>query len=772
MNEKHFYDFDGFRIDAGERVLLRDGQIVALTQKAFDVLLILVEGRGRIVTKDELMNQVWPDAFVEEGNLSQNIYTLRKMLGETPAGDDYIKTVPRRGYRFAATVKESWEGDREINIPTEELFRLVELKKQRRGEQVRLGSDPGVEAIDADDLFFEEERAIEPDAPAEPSAKLVQPVEAPDQPVAPVEQPRRRGKTFVFGAALLLLAFFGIVGWFVFRATESPERFQNIYISNLTASGNVQCVAVSPDGKYVVYGVADSPRLSSLRVTQLATSMTQTIVQPEETQYHAITISPDGGYVYFVSRRADAPPVHTLYRVPLLGGTPQKILDHVQTAIAFSPDGKQFAFRRTLDERREAGMFVANADGSNQREIAAIKYPSSFNALAWSPDGKVIASAAGHAHGGQNMYAVAVSVGDWAMRAITPERWRWMGPLAWLPDSSGLVMVGSVEGADPLQVWQLSYPSGEARKITNDSNDYNRLSMSADARVIAVLQQKHATSLWIAPAGDLTKARQITFGAGGYRGKLSFTPDGRIVYDSKAGDVSAISVMNADGSNQRQITGDASDRAMVGYATATPDGRYVLYNSDVTGARHIWRMDIDGGNPVQLTRGTGEDHPTCSPDGKWVVFTAMEAPGKGNPSLWKVSIDGGEPVQVTDAFTNFPSISPDGKMIACFYSPAVNISGQLAIYSFDDHRLIKVFPQPINRSPYIRWTPDGRGLIYAENPVGPSKLWMQPIEGGAPKKLIELDDSIYGFDWSRDGKQLAYVRGFWSHNVVVVRDGE
>ena len=130
MNEKHFYDFDEFRIDAGERLLLRDGEIVQLTQKAFDVLFLLVEGNGRIVTKEELMNQVWPDAFVEEGNLSQNIYTLRKLLGETPAGDDYIKTVPRRGYRFAASVKETWEGDR-AEIPTDELRRLVDLKKEK-----------------------------------------------------------------------------------------------------------------------------------------------------------------------------------------------------------------------------------------------------------------------------------------------------------------------------------------------------------------------------------------------------------------------------------------------------------------------------------------------------------------------------------------------------------------------------------------------------------------------------------------------------------------
>lgn len=100
---KRFYEFDRFRIDVSERVLKRDGEIVPLTQKAFEVLLVLVERRGGVVSKEELLEKVWPDTFVEESNLAQNIYTLRKALGQAPNGEGYIATVPRRGYRFAAT---------------------------------------------------------------------------------------------------------------------------------------------------------------------------------------------------------------------------------------------------------------------------------------------------------------------------------------------------------------------------------------------------------------------------------------------------------------------------------------------------------------------------------------------------------------------------------------------------------------------------------------------------------------------------------------------
>jgi DNA-binding winged helix-turn-helix (wHTH) protein/TolB-like protein/Tfp pilus assembly protein PilF len=101
---KHFYEFGRFRIDTAQRLLRRDQEIVALTPKVFDMLLTLVESSGEVVSKDSLMKKVWPDTFVEEGNLTQNISLLRKALGEGQNGHQYIETVARRGYRFAAPV--------------------------------------------------------------------------------------------------------------------------------------------------------------------------------------------------------------------------------------------------------------------------------------------------------------------------------------------------------------------------------------------------------------------------------------------------------------------------------------------------------------------------------------------------------------------------------------------------------------------------------------------------------------------------------------------
>jgi DNA-binding winged helix-turn-helix (wHTH) protein/TolB-like protein/Flp pilus assembly protein TadD len=109
--DSHSYEFGRFRLKTAERVLLRDGELVPLTPKVFDILLTLVENGGQLVAKDDLMRRVWPSTFVEEGNLTQNVSLLRKALGETSDGVQFIETVPRRGYRFVAPTTESWNGE-------------------------------------------------------------------------------------------------------------------------------------------------------------------------------------------------------------------------------------------------------------------------------------------------------------------------------------------------------------------------------------------------------------------------------------------------------------------------------------------------------------------------------------------------------------------------------------------------------------------------------------------------------------------------------------
>jgi DNA-binding winged helix-turn-helix (wHTH) protein/TolB-like protein/Tfp pilus assembly protein PilF len=117
QQDNHSYEFGRFRLKTAERILLREGELVPLTPKVFDILLTLVENRGQVVAKDDLMKRVWPDTYVEEGNLTQNVSLLRKALGETPGGVQFIETVPRRGYRFVGELSETWNGDSIVSAP-------------------------------------------------------------------------------------------------------------------------------------------------------------------------------------------------------------------------------------------------------------------------------------------------------------------------------------------------------------------------------------------------------------------------------------------------------------------------------------------------------------------------------------------------------------------------------------------------------------------------------------------------------------------------------
>jgi TolB-like protein len=119
---KNKYEFGRFRLDLNERALFDGEDMVSLPPKLFDTLVVLVEYKGRVVEKEELMQRVWPDSFVEENNINKNIYALRKLFGEE---QDFIETIPKRGYRFVAKVREGWSVSDEIIVKTRTTGRLI-----------------------------------------------------------------------------------------------------------------------------------------------------------------------------------------------------------------------------------------------------------------------------------------------------------------------------------------------------------------------------------------------------------------------------------------------------------------------------------------------------------------------------------------------------------------------------------------------------------------------------------------------------------------------
>ncbi len=581
---------------------------------------------------------------------------------------------------------------------------------------------------------------------------------------------RRKTAVALMVGIFMLLAAVALIAYKLLDRPHTTTETETLPVTEtrLTNTGNIGrgLPAISPDGKYIAYAVADTQQTSSLWVRQLAASSSVRLIAPTNAMYGGATFSIDGTYIYYLMREEDSSIV-ALYRIPLLGGTPQKIIGDVDSPITFSPDGSRMVFRRNLWGSSESALFVAHTDGSNQLQIAALKFPETFGEPAWSPDGEVIACSAGHANHGINRYVVTIRVGDWRMQPISEKKWRWAGAIEWLPDSHALLLLASESPAEPNRIWHLSYPGGEAHRITNNAMDYLGMGFAAQANSVLVLQGRRSTNLWMIPRTAPSLAKKVSFGTGGYRGHLGWGRNGKVVFASETASVPDVSVMDEDGGNQKSLLGEFAYQATSTAPTVSPDGRYVVFSFDLKGSRNIWRMNLDGSNLVQLTQGESDDQPACSPDGRWVIYMASIADVQ---TLWKVSIDGGEALQLTKTVCRYPSVSPDGKFIACFsHTEASKGQWQMAIYSIDGGAPLRTFPQRLYSGHPPKWTLDGRALAYTDSRQ--ANLWLQPVAGGAPQQLTNFaNDLIFGYEWSPDGTQLACVRGIWERDLVLIKN--
>ncbi len=333
----------------------------------------------------------------------------------------------------------------------------------------------------------------------------------------------------------------------------------------------------------------------------------------------------------------------------------------------------------------------------------------------------------------------------------------------WLKDGSGLLMLAPPGQSFVFQIWHLSYPEGEAHRLTNDLNHYQGMSLAADSHTLAVVQSETQASIWVAPVGDVSRARPVTSGSGKADLSVDWAPDGRIVYDSNQSGTDDIWITSADGGSPKQLT---SNTRINQSPAVSPDGRHIVFNSDRTGTPHLWRMNLDGSDQRQLTNGaSGEQNAQFSPDGRWLVYrTAF-----GKFTVWKMPASGDEPVQLTDKLSRLPTISPDGKLVAYFYRDE-NAPWRIAVAPLEGGEPLKT--TDISAVPLdLNWTPDGRALAYTDSRSGVSNIFAQPLDGGAPKQLTDFKaDRIFSFDFSRDGKQLALSRGTIINDVVLIKD--
>jgi Tol biopolymer transport system component len=493
------------------------------------------------------------------------------------------------------------------------------------------------------------------------------------------------------------------------------------------------------------------------------------IVSDVEGKIGGTTFSRDGEFIYYSLFDTDNP-LGMLYQVPALGGTARRVIGGVTSPVTFSPDDKQLAFVRA--SAAESELLVAGLDGSGERKIASRKLPDYFSwagGPAWSPDGKTIACGAGTFSGNLSGTIIAVPASGGPEKPITSQNWVSVSRALWLADGSGLIVAAVPELISAgTQIWYVSYPGGETRRITNDLNAYgtSSLGLTADSKTLVTVQADKSAQIWvIAPGEDESRAKQIT--SGKYDGdSITWTPDGGILYTA-VGEHSDIWIVGAEGTGNKQLTADAYTK---GLGCVSPDGRYVVFSSNRSGNFNLWRMELNGNNPKQLTEGTAIDsQPTCSPDGQWVLFRSLR---QGNSTFWKVPMAGGKPEQLTDKSSSWAAVSPDGKLIVLRYFDEQAKVNKIAVLPFGGGEPIKTLDISFNfRDVGLGWTSDSRSIIYADARDNADNIWSVALDGGPAKQLTNFKSGlIFAFEMSRDGKQIALSRGSQTDDVILLRD--
>jgi Tol biopolymer transport system component/predicted Ser/Thr protein kinase len=581
---------------------------------------------------------------------------------------------------------------------------------------------------------------------------------------APVRPARRRLPSWIVQAALVVLALaIGLAAYAFWQNRSVAAPGDGLVVerpARLTSAGNAAFAAISPDGRYVAH-VKNDPGRPSLWMRQATTTSDVEIVPAAPVRYDGVTFSPDGDHVYYVTYEQTGG-IGTLYRIPALGGTPQTVIVDVDSRVVFSPDRARMAFMRGMPAEGTAYVMTAAADGTDVKPLARLENPDSFTleGPAWSRDGRMLLVPGQSVHEGPHRAIFAVDV-ETGQTTRLEGRWNNVGDLEWVPGTDTFLAAAVEPGSTNPQLWQISYPSGQRRRITNDLNSYASVSLSADGASMATVQTEAVSNLWVSNTADPGSAVQITRGRGrgDGLGGMDWTPDGRIVYLSTASGHPQIWISDPEGRTVKQLT--AAQQEPVFSASVTPDGRHILFQRLADRRMRIWRMNIDGSDQRPVTDGPLDLSAVAGPDGA-VYFNRVT---EGSPRTFKVPIDGGAAVAVSDSIFRPLDVSPDGSLLLGVSWDEEARRSVLAIMpaAGDDLRLLRDIPAFVGS-----FSADARAVIFARVAQGAVQLMQFDLESGVTETHGSLPDMVFNGALSPDGSRLALARGGIVSDVLLL----
>ncbi|MFN2392693.1 MAG: protein kinase, partial [Pyrinomonadaceae bacterium] len=581
---------------------------------------------------------------------------------------------------------------------------------------------------------------------------------------------------------LILLALCGILAfsaWFYLPALiwKSAPKFQSIQVSQLTNNGNAHFATISPDSKLVAFINAKDGR-ESIIVRQVSTDSSVEIVPLAAVNYFQPTFSPDGQFVYYVSFEKN---IGTLYRVATLGGQSKKIAYDVDSKITFSPDGKQFAFIRHNPTDGGDTIFISDSEGTNLHPFIGTKETGydKFTSVSWSPDNKRLLLSVFKLENEPTpkIQIATAELNNKTLQIVGEKTWYNANFFEWFNDGTGIVFIGKANLSETMQIWHLSFPSGELRQISSDTSDYASLSVSADGNTIVATKVDVISSIW-SFLPNTKELRQLTGESRtlvGGRG-ISQTPDGKILYSKKTGKEINIFAMDENGGNEKQLT---AENGFNFEPISTSDNRFIVFSSNRDNAYSVWKMNTDGSNAVRLTKPENamDGQLQVTGDSRNVVFARQKSDG-GKSNLMKVSIDGGkaEPLLPESKSSDlFSQISPDGNQLA-YHTFEVdggisNFKSSVKIVGLNKMNIEKSSKEiELSLDHNFKWSPGGNSLTYI-NKLGTDNLWSVSLDDKKEKQITEFNSgNITNFAWSRNGKKLFIVRGIVNSDLILIKD--
>ena len=368
-------------------------------------------------------------------------------------------------------------------------------------------------------------------------------------------RPRKKDcpKLAIAAAVAVVLAAAGFGGY---KLLNRPRGFnlQNMQITKLTENGKANQVAISPDGRYIVYAMRDGEK-QSLWVRNVATKSDVQVLAPDVVEIPGLSFSPDGNYIYFVRSDKSTENFRYLYQMPVLGGSPRQLIRDIDSSIDFSPDGSHFVFERGVPDRSVIEVWTTQADGTGERLVATLPaYAGFIFGATWSPDGNTLAASTLGVGNDASWLLNAINVADGRVRTLFSGDGRGIGRAVWMPDGNSLIAAVGETTLGRGQLQSIDYPKGELHRFTNDLSDYTAaLDVTHDGKTLAAIQRTRVFNIWTAPAADSSQARQLTSGERPYT-LIAPGPSGKVLATSANGDVW---IMNADGSQAAVLIPDA-----------------------------------------------------------------------------------------------------------------------------------------------------------------------------------------------------------------------